>query len=625
MQPSPGVESYVKEIWLRRWRIVAATFVLSAVTAIVSLLLPKTYEATAQLMVLPSQEKLELAAETPAVQTCQLLLGSPKYLREVLRWLIEGRGVIDYITAGNKLTPAYIEGIRITAPVTVSARTTYSLEVANYVTQLNDEGLRGLADFKLDKLEDMSIEDLGDSLFADVTEEKKTAIDIIYSPIIQLRARGRTAEQAAALANVWAAVFLHTYGKLIRGNSERAHKFWKTAAGELEKQRGEKLKEIQQFRLRYNLEFLQGWIDQATKDYRVLQDDLARQQLELDSETSKIVSLVKILEAIEDKGSWIGGSTVTAAVAKPGVTEMYRDMRESVLSAARRMRRATGLLDSFIDQTDLETLRKEAERASLDLVDFQSRQKQAAVRADQTSRTLASIKAQLNLQQPTLSVRRDGAAGGSTEVVNPAWEELQIERIRLEVEYGEALAASEKLGGYIERLGENVRQQSARLRRLEIEHEQLRANLDLAREEYNGYQEAYAQLKRELYDSAQRLGPLRSKLSHMKQAVADLKTQIDEAMTSITLGQTGLAARETEDATWEEYVELSQKRLREAELAVQQQGLDVYVSAEAIPPTKKIWPQRTLMVLGMAFLGFFFSVGFVGVRHYLTSTELLSR
>jgi chromosome segregation ATPase len=470
----------------------------------------------------------------------------------------------------------------------------------------------------------MTLEDLGESLFADVTEEKKTAIDIIFSPIIKLRARGKTGRQAAMLANVWAAVFLDVYGNLVRTNAQRNLDFWSSATERLRSERAVKLEEIRKFRLGYNLEFLQEWLDEASVDFRELQDDLNRRQLEVDQETSRIVSLTRALEAVEDNGTWIGATTVSAPVEKPGVTERFREMRQNVIASAERVDRLTQRLDAFNDRHNLDVVRAEAERALYDLVDYRSHLKEVTVKADQTSKTLAGVLKNLDATEPKIAVEQPGDEGPG-EIVNPAWEELQYERIRLEVARDEAVAAREKLATYVGQLAGEAEELAARRSRLELEHDQLRNNLDLALEEYNGYQQAYGDLKREIYNAAQNIGPLQSRAQHLAQATGELNARIEDTMTSITNGQTGLSLRESEDETWEEYVKLASENLREAELAAERTSLDVYVSAEAIPPTRKIWPQRTLMVIVMTFLGFFVAIAWVCGRYYLVSTGLLTR
>jgi len=618
-------ESYLKEIWRRRFRIVGVTFLIAAATAVVSLLLPKTYEAVAQLIVLPAQYKPELASRTPEVQTCQMLLHSPDVLKKLRQMLVQGREVIENLTAGEKLTPEHIEGIMGLTSATIEVDTGCEPEVAQFIADLDPAGLKALAAFPLKKLEEMSLEDLSESLRAEVTEEKKTAIDIIYSPIILIRARARTGQQAALLANTWAKVFLDVYGEMVRNNTMTSYRFIAAEVERFQKDREKIQQELRDLRRRYNLDFLTGWMKTATEKYGDLRSELSAQQLELDYETSRLLSLARTLNAIEDNGVWIGESTGTVAADKPGVEGPDREMRLKVIAAARRLRAASDALGTFLAQNDLDTLRKQRQRAQLDLLDFESQLNKDIVEIEKTSKTLAMLRARIAETSSTLSVRRPSSGSkGIADIVNPAWEELEMQRIRLEVQLAESLARKEKLEKYVKTLAEKIRAEDARLNRLELQDTLLRRELELAQQEYDGYQQAYAELKRDIYDTAQRIGPLVARVGQLRAAAAEMESQITDAQTSITAGQTALAMLETKDNTLERYVSLTLAKLQEARLAVAQQELDVKIASEAIAPTKKIWPQRTLMVLVMTIVGLFLSVGWVCLRHYLVGAGIWS-
>jgi len=618
---SLGFEEYLKEIWQRKGTVVAATILIAFATAIVSLFISKVYEAKAQLIVLAPRFKPELASPTPEVKTCQMLLGSPTVLRELYRWLVESRDVLTSLTVGERLTPEYIEGIRTLNAATIQVQTGCDQAVAQYFDALDGPSLEGLEEFRPKKLRAMTLEDLGEMVRSEVTEEKKTAIDIIYSPIITLRARGKTGAQAALLANTWASVFLKVYSDLVRTDIVASHKFISAEAGRLQKERGELQEEIRKFRQRYNLEFLTSRMEAATRDYGELQSELSRQRLELDYETSRLATLARTLNAIEDGGTWIGVTTATVSADKLGVVGTDREMRTKVLSSAQRLRRATAGLEVFLAQNDLDTLRKERERAQIDLLNFQSQLKQDTVRVDQMEKTLETLRLRLEKINPTLPVRRASSGGTSVvEAVNPAWEESQQEWIRLEIENAEAITRKAKLEPYVRELETMIRAEDAKLSRLEMDHDRLRKDFELAQEEYDGYQAAYAQLKRDIYETAGKIGPLRSRVAQIEASASAARSRIDDTQSSITAGQTGMAQLQTKDDTLAHYVTLTLEKLHEAELAVAQPGLDVKVASEAIAPTKKIWPRRTLMVLVMTVVGLFGSVAAVCARRYLVAT-----
>lgn len=616
-------EDYLKELWRRKTTIVAATFLVAFATAIVSLLIAKVYEAKAQLIVLPPRYKPELASQTPEVKTCQMLLGSPAVLRELYRWLVEGREVLDNLTKGEGMTADNIEGIRSLNAAMIQVQTGRDETIARYVDNLDASGLKGLAEFRPKKLAEMTLEDLGEMVRSEVAEEKKTAIDVIYSPIIVLRARGKTGPQAALLANTWASVFLKVYSDLVRNDIVASQNYISSEAARLQKERAKLQEEIRTSRQRYNLEFLTSRMEAATRDYGELQSELSRQRLELDYTTSRLATLTRTLNAVEDEGVWIGATTATVSGDKAGVAGTDREMRLKALSATQRSRRAATELQTFLAQYDLDTLRKKRERAQMDLLNFQSQLKQDTVKIEKIAKALDVARARLAKASPTLTVSRPSGGGTSpVEIPNPVWEDIQQELMRLEVENAETTGSKAKLEQYVKQLETTIRDEDAQLNRLSFEHDRLRKNLESAQREDDGYQKAYAQLKLEIYETAEKIGPLRSRVVHLEANAAAVRAQIDDAQSSITAGQTAMAPLQARDDAFARYVTFTLEKLHEAELAVAQPGLDVKVASEAIAPKKKIWPQRTLMVLVMTFVGFVGSVVAICLRDYLVATGI---
>lgn len=660
MESSLSFESYLKELWRRKISIVAIPFGVAVLTAVVSLLMPKTYEATAQLIVLPPQYKPELASKTPEVKTCQFLLRSPRVLLGLRKLLVEGRQVLNELTAGEPLDQDWIEGLKDYTPqaimrqtangprldqwikglegytsytllieakglqghtsYTIQIRTGCSPEVARFLADLDDVGLRGLADYDLEDLQEMSIEDLEESLNAVVSEEKKTAIDVIYSPVILLRARGRTGPQAAMLANAWGEVFLQVYGGLVREVLVGSHQFIAEEAGRFEEKRAAQQEKIRRLRGEYDLDFLAARIEGTTEDFRELESELTQQRLDLDYETSRLVSLDCILTAIEDNGVWIGSTTATIRATKAGIAGREQTMREQVLASAGRLCQAQEELEAFRAQHDLATLSKEHERAVFDLTDFQSQLKRETLGVEQTAKSLEAVSQRLARTSPTLNLSRRYSTGTQwAEIPNPAWQELEYKRVELEAQLARNRTAVAMLGPYVQDLATTIATTSARLSRLETQHTRLQRNLEFAQDEHDAYRQKYIQLKRDRYEAAQAIGPLRSRVGQLEATIQNVHALIDEAQTSLTAGQTKLGQLQIEDQTLERYLTLTLEKLQEARLAIAQQGLDVKVASEAIAPSRKIWPQRTLMVFVMTFLGFFFAVAFVCVRLFMVT------
>ncbi|HPO13834.1 MAG TPA: Wzz/FepE/Etk N-terminal domain-containing protein [Candidatus Hydrogenedentes bacterium] len=162
--------SYVKivrEVWSRRWLIVAATIVCMLAGTAVAFLLPATYESSSVLVLMPTPFKQaggEASALIPrvlAVSDYEILLSSDGVLKQVAE-------KIKTLGTWSQEDLLAVE------------------EISNLRNQMNTE--------------------------VEITE--KTVQGVVRSPVVVLKARANTPEHARDLAQVWAAVSEEVANKL---------------------------------------------------------------------------------------------------------------------------------------------------------------------------------------------------------------------------------------------------------------------------------------------------------------------------------------------------------------------------------------------------------------------------
>ena len=196
----------------RHWRLIFGTaFAAGLLTGLaVILFVPRSYEAAATLMIVPPKFASDLKPSTLTVQGYQQLLESDAVIAEVKRRLV----------AKGELDP---EKVR--------------------------------KSFRVGK-------DLETRIFA-----SRRAEETVLAPMLQAVARGRSGEQAAAIANEWARVFLERTRQLMAGPTsatveliDKQYPEARSAVERLEQQRNEAQTDLQQ---RYD-DVVTRWDDTMT-------------------------------------------------------------------------------------------------------------------------------------------------------------------------------------------------------------------------------------------------------------------------------------------------------------------------------------------------------------------------
>jgi uncharacterized protein involved in exopolysaccharide biosynthesis len=145
----------------------AAVLAGAAVAAVVLLFVPRQYEASATLAVVPARYASELKPSTLTVKGYQTLLESDAVIAQTKQRLVE-KGIV--------------------------------------------------------RAKDRDTLELGETLETRIFVSRR-AEEINLAPMIQAVARGETADQAAAIANTWAQVFLDRVGELMGGTTSSTVKF----------------------------------------------------------------------------------------------------------------------------------------------------------------------------------------------------------------------------------------------------------------------------------------------------------------------------------------------------------------------------------------------------------------
>jgi uncharacterized protein involved in exopolysaccharide biosynthesis len=432
----------------RHWRLIFGTaFVAGLVTGLVVILfVGHKYEAAATLIIVPPKFASDLKPSTLTVQGYQQLLESDAVIAEARKRLI-ARGVLR----------------------------------ADSVLQLGRE--------------------INTKIFA-----SRGAEETVLAPMLQAVARGRSGEQAAAIANEWASVFLERTRQLMAGPTsatveliDKQYPEARSAVEKLEQQRNDAQTGLQQ---RFDAAVTK-WDDTITAYKNQTADLVAAYRAE-----SR-----RILEAFSaDK------NLETRRVRLDAMRKAYADLQDEQTRVNSRLEQR---------KLELEAVRKQL-AAAPQYLDVRK-----AISDDALWQTLAGAKDK-NVNWPELQGR-----SLISQQLNPMYEELSTRSSKVETDVFTLMPRAEQLKGEIARL-------SAELQRLNEEYgadasglEKLKQERDaglerLQEDRANGLGQLTRDKQRALDDISRereaRLAQLNRDISHEQELYAELAKAYNQAV-----------------------------------------------------------------------------------------------
>lgn len=209
----------------QKYFIVKNMIVLMIAFAIVLMLIPARFESTALVGIFPPQFSSEVQTKPLTVMTAKEILRAPELIQKIIVNITNGHKVMKELVMRKPVDVAcsFIKGS--SEEEIINEVEFCSKETVKYLKSLSVEDLRALLIWKDDELANLTVDNLRRKLDCEEIEEKKTAIDIVYSPLIRLFAVSNSGQKAMLLVNTWSFLFEEKYVELTNEKQDTIVKY----------------------------------------------------------------------------------------------------------------------------------------------------------------------------------------------------------------------------------------------------------------------------------------------------------------------------------------------------------------------------------------------------------------
>ena len=538
------LRQYFDVIVKRKKLILIVFFVCTVLTAIVSVLSPKTYQATSSIMVLPSKIQTMLSPSRISLDFEKTEQG--KYMTE-------------------------------TPKPTISISTHKTLLKSNTVLQKLMDRLKptGTVD------EELTIEEL--------LQKLKVKQDAEETNVLQLVAKDRDPDKAKDTVNIWAEEYvkysLELIGGEVLGSGEFVLEQFKRTEDDLAKADAA----VKDFDVKERLSLMQIELKESKSQLELHYTKVHKLDFSLAEKKHLLQRTDENIAAMTKDGVWLGAFSIKALDEKQFVDESLNDTQKAlrqktlkvnlVLEADRQKR------DDFVNESGIESLKAEVECRRQDLL------------ADKA--LLAKVK---QLSEATkVNLESKGKLEILKELQGPIAENMSDLTIWEIMSLMEGYNFFETRGQSLAQKVEKLQEELKKLEKALFEYnEQLRIldeNLSRAQLNYDFYHEKLKALVKEKNSAGLEIAGLEYELAYSKDLVGKLEATVEALKTAInekTLRQTELK-REFDIAT-RAYGFLASK-IEEARIAKAMELGEVKIVSTAFEPKCPIRPNKKLNVV----------------------------
>lgn len=454
--------------WAKRWFILKTLTIAMAVFIPLLLLVPKLYRAEATIMIVPPRFMPEQRPEPLSISTAKNLLGSGELIQQVLLRVRQGKAFVDslLVSQGVAGSPAAVPLLaQVAAMEPGEIRSKYSRELAatvqsgdeatsslvEYLADLNLPELTALAEMDRKELAEMTVQDLAESFDSEDIVEKKTAVDVRFSPLLKLFATADSGPKAQLLVNTWARLFEKMYGDLTVSKTLAQYNSISKQQTQTQAALEKAQDAVVEFKADHNLELYQKQIDEYSEEYREFSRQLTLKSSALESEKGRLEELQRLGASMEENNAWVGRvdvafrkaetATTPALLATPGVLAdaaastaalqlnlspeqfrevdednetgtdtgdrardvIYQKLRHQAVQSRTRLGEAILELNEFYRQQPLQLMLKERDQLQNDYLEALSKWRTGQVRLSVLRKGVADIDDRLSATQSRLT------------------------------------------------------------------------------------------------------------------------------------------------------------------------------------------------------------------------------
>jgi len=563
---------YLSILWRWKWRILLSVIVCILAAGGVSFLLPKIYQGTLILLIVPPKFQTELKPATLSMETYQRL-GESAEIRQKL------------------------------------------------VDRLKEEGILK---------EDQGIEDLGELRTGLIKGPRREEA----APLVELIVETKGAQKAARAANLWGQIFVEHYRELMMRETTALRDYileqYKIAKENYEKAE----KAVMEFELRNNLALLERVIQVKTErlagvpvsEMRTpvpgkrlgLLVSLADLQLEIASTAKRLDEVKQQVRSMEEGTLWAG-------IIKPGEPseevgeERFKDaIYKSIVRTKQNLIDAGEARKEFLNQKKIEFLNADVASQRKALVDYKMELSNVQIRLKATQEaSLETLK--LIQEEPKLvtlskaitdqalwdAILSEPAEEGlkkvgnlllRTEEMNPHYLNLDKAFVNLQVEYNTLKAREIRLKEEIAQREEQLVQDEAKLNESLLGLEYLTKAVELAKKHYETLANLFIEKKKEMETLNLSLAVLRAEEEVLSREVEEATEEISRLKNQFQEKSLELARLQREAERYKVTYDLLSQKAEEARMAEAEEPSDVKIATRAVVPDKPIKPKKKLIV-----------------------------
>ena len=563
---------YLGILWRWRWRIVLSVLVCSLVAGGVSFLLPKIYQGTLLLLIVPPKFQTELKPATLSVETYQRLAQSAEIQQKL-------------------------------------------------VNKLKQEG--GLK-------EDQGIKDLGELSTGLIKSPRREEA----APLVELIVETKGAQKAARAANLWGEIFVEHYRELMMRETTALRDYileqYKIAKENYEKAE----KAVMEFELKNNLPLLERDIQVkterlagvATAEVKSpipgkrpgLLSSLADLQWEIASNTKTLEEVKRQVRSMEEGALWAG-------LIKPATSSEEEEQKrpavaiyESIIKTKKNLIEAEEARKEFLNEKKIEFLKADVASQRKALVDYKMELSNVQIRLEATKEAMAETL-KLIQEEPKLvtlskaitdqalwdailsepaeeGLKKVGNLVLRTEEMNPHYLNLDKAFVNLQVEYNTLKARAIRLKEEIAKRQKELAAEEAKLNEALLGLEHLTKAVELPKKHYETLANLFIEKKKERETLNLSLAVLRAKEEALSREVEEATEKINRLKNQFYENSLKLARLQREAQKYKVTYDLLSKKSEEARMAEAEEPSDVKIATKAVIPDKAIKPKKKLIV-----------------------------
>jgi uncharacterized protein involved in exopolysaccharide biosynthesis len=619
----------LRHFWEKRLFIAKVMAVAVVVFAVALLLVPRKYRAEATIILLPPRFTSDVRTEPLSVATAKSLLVSGELVQEIIDTIRAGRNALDAKGADGAAALAGADPGQVARALGVPDGGT-----PEYISRLTQSEIATLATLRKADVEGWTAEELARSLETEDIIEKKTAADIKVSPLIRLRVIADSGRTAQLVANTWAILFERKYDEITnlktRKQVESIEKQQKASQKELE----DAYREIVAFKAANNLELFQRKIDEYSQSLQGFLNQRILKENSLRTEERRLSELQRVYAAVTENGQWLGLVDFSAALTTapsagrplknpdaPATTDVYAAIRDKVIQSREGFLSAVGDSTKFNREYPVETMTKSRDQMQADLLTAQSRMRQQRTQMEALEGTLRSVDAQLSATQRVIVLGKQvpdetigsAVAGGrgqalrelsqvrfQEEMVNPAWEKLEEQRVEVSRELASARFEMESLEAKMPAMERELEALQRRTHAAQMLEKTVTDSVKRWQEVQQELSDSFVDMNSTIYNTGRQIALLKQELEQLDDDCSRTEVLVQEYQGKYDSAAARLQVLEARQRAVQRNADLMLQKLQDAQVARDQGLSDVSVAASAVAPMRHFFPKRTLSMAILA-------------------------